>query len=149
VATEAAGKALVTGTPNSNVSEPAAVPTGRHLANWVLESRPCHALSVGAGRMTEPGSGRPREGALSVASESRVINVRPRARILGVLGDIEFAPWQCIAELVDNSFDEFLRQLTVDERGTEDEPPTVWVSLPSRRSEARDAEVWFAITVRA
>lgn len=47
---------------------------------------------------------------MSVASEPRVINVSPHPRLLGVLGDIEFAPWQCIAELVDNAFDEFLRQ---------------------------------------
>jgi len=36
------------------------------------------------------------------------INIRPSARILRVLGDIEFQPWQCLAELVDNAFDDFL-----------------------------------------
>lgn len=36
------------------------------------------------------------------------INVTPDPRILRVLGDIEFEPWQCIAELVDNAFDDFL-----------------------------------------
>jgi hypothetical protein len=36
------------------------------------------------------------------------INVRPSARILKVLGDIDFENWQCLAELVDNAFDDFL-----------------------------------------
>ncbi len=65
------------------------------------------------------------------------INVEPHPRLLSVLGDIEFAPWQCIAELVDNSFDEFLRRPLDD-----GEPPTVWVTLPSKSSNARDGEVW-------
>jgi hypothetical protein len=52
------------------------------------------------------------------------------------LGDIEFAPWQCIAELVDNSFDEFLRHPPADQA------PTVWVTLPARNSSPRDGEVW-------
>jgi histidine kinase/DNA gyrase B/HSP90-like ATPase len=80
---------------------------------------------------------------MSVASEPRVINVRPHPRLLGILGDIEFAPWQCIAELVDNAFDEFLRHAATDEeRDPGAEAPTVWVSLPSRTSGPRDAEVW-------
>jgi hypothetical protein len=36
------------------------------------------------------------------------MNIKPSSRILSVLGDIEFEPWQCVAELVDNSFDDFL-----------------------------------------
>ena len=66
-----------------------------------------------------------------------VINVQPHPRLLSVLGDIEFAPWQCIAELVDNSFDEFLRRPLLAP-----EPPTVWVTLPGKRSSPRDGEVW-------
>jgi len=65
------------------------------------------------------------------------INVEPHPRLLSVLGDIEFAPWQCITELVDNSFDEFLRRPLAG-----DEPPTVWVTLPGRNSNPRDGEVW-------
>lgn len=65
------------------------------------------------------------------------INVQPHPRLLSVLGDIEFAPWQCIAELVDNSFDEFLRRPVTD-----GEAPTVWVTLPGRSSTPRDGEVW-------
>ncbi|RJL31908.1 ATP-binding protein [Bailinhaonella thermotolerans] len=67
------------------------------------------------------------------------VNVRPHGRILSVLGDIEFSQWQCLAELIDNSFDDFLSQGSdayVSER------PTVTVSLPGRNSEVRTAEVW-------
>lgn len=35
------------------------------------------------------------------------MKITPSARILRMLGEIEFAEWQCIAELVDNSFDDF------------------------------------------
>jgi len=66
------------------------------------------------------------------------IDVPPHPRLLSVLGDIEFQPWQCIAELIDNAFDEFLRH---PERHADNEP-TVWVSLPARNSSPRDAEVW-------
>lgn len=73
---------------------------------------------------------------MTASTESKIINVEPHPRLLSILGDIEFAPWQCIAELVDNAFDEFLRQKDlVDE-------PTVWVTLPSRNSTPRDGEVW-------
>ena len=64
------------------------------------------------------------------------INVEPHPRLLSVLGDIQFSPVQCIAELVDNAFDEFLRHPVGDEE------PTVWVSLPARTSTPRDGEVW-------
>ncbi len=64
------------------------------------------------------------------------INVQPHPRLLSVLGDIEFSPWQCIAELVDNAFDEFLRHPIPDDE------PTVWVTLPVRNSSPRDSEVW-------
>jgi hypothetical protein len=80
---------------------------------------------------------------MSVADERFTINVEPHPRLLGVLGDIELAPWQCIAELVDNAFDEFLRQQ--EAAGTivdEADPPTVTVSLPSKTSGPRDGEVW-------
>lgn len=66
------------------------------------------------------------------------IDVPPHPRLLSILGDIEFHPWQCIAELVDNAFDDFLRQPTKERAVL----PTVWVSLPSRGSSPRDAEVW-------
>ncbi|RSN03124.1 ATP-binding protein [Nonomuraea sp. WAC 01424] len=66
-------------------------------------------------------------------------NVRPHGRILSVLGDIEFSQWQCLAELIDNSFDDFLAQEPGSHVG---ERPTVTVSLPGRTSDVRTAEVW-------
>ena len=36
------------------------------------------------------------------------VDITPHPKILRVLGEIEFKPWQCIAELVDNSIDGFL-----------------------------------------
>ncbi|MGW1130880.1 ATP-binding protein [Streptomyces griseoluteus] len=35
------------------------------------------------------------------------MKITPSARILRMLGEIEFDPWQCVAELIDNSFDDF------------------------------------------
>jgi hypothetical protein len=69
----------------------------------------------------------------------QTVNIRPSARILKVLGDIEFEPWQCIAELVDNSFDDFLefrhsgRELV--------EIPRVDVRLPLPATPLQGAEV--------
>ena len=37
------------------------------------------------------------------------IDITPNPRILRVLGEIPFQPWQCIAELVDNSLDAFAK----------------------------------------
>lgn len=73
-----------------------------------------------------------------VAAGVETIDVTPHPRLLAVLGDIEFAPWQCLAELIDNSFDDFLAA------PPEGEVPTVAISLPSRRSDRRDAQIWIA-----
>jgi hypothetical protein len=35
------------------------------------------------------------------------VNITPTPRMLRMLGEIEFDEWQCIAELVDNAFDDF------------------------------------------
>ena len=52
------------------------------------------------------------EGILTQTTEAsprmEVIDIGPHPRLLSVLGDIEFALWQCLAELVDNAFDDFL-----------------------------------------
>ena len=37
------------------------------------------------------------------------IDITPNPRILRVLGEIPFRPWQCVAELVDNSLDAFAK----------------------------------------
>lgn len=68
---------------------------------------------------------------------SGVVNVQPHGRILSVLGDIEFAQWQCLAELIDNAFDDFLANGAVGGGR-----PAVKVSLPGRGSDVRLAEVW-------
>ncbi|MFC8501257.1 ATP-binding protein [Pedococcus sp. NPDC057267] len=71
---------------------------------------------------------------ISLSGES--IDVTPHPRLLAVLGDIEFAPWQCLAELIDNAFDDFLSS------PPKDVSPRVAISLPSRDSDHRDAQVW-------
>lgn len=35
----------------------------------------------------------------------------PSPRLHEMIGEIPFKPWQCFAELIDNSFDEFLRDV--------------------------------------
>ncbi len=54
--------------------------------------------------------------------------ITPKPRILKALGQIEFNPWQCIAELVDNSFDEFLDIERTETGWTE--PFDVSIQLP-------------------
>jgi hypothetical protein len=39
---------------------------------------------------------------------NKTIDLTPSTRILEILGDIPLAPWQCVAELVDNSLDELI-----------------------------------------
>ena len=55
------------------------------------------------------------------------LDLTPDPRILEVLGDIPFQPWQCMAELVDNSFDAFQSQI---DRPEDAEQPTVWLEAP-------------------
>lgn len=54
------------------------------------------------------------------------VDITPHPRILGVLGEIEFKPWQCIAELVDNAVDGFL---LARKRGIAMSKPLVRVSF--------------------
>lgn len=58
-----------------------------------------------------------------------LLDITPSPRILQVLGDIEFDHWQCIAELVDNGFDEFLEIKRDDPNW--DEPLHVTIIAPS------------------
>jgi len=64
------------------------------------------------------------------------IDITPHPRLLAILGDIEFAPWQCLAELIDNAFDDFLTS------PPDGETPTVAIWLPGRGSDRREAQVW-------
>ena len=43
-----------------------------------------------------------------MSDEIQVVDITPTPRILRVLGEIPFSPWQCLAELIDNSIDAFL-----------------------------------------
>src|SRR5688572_4371167 len=56
------------------------------------------------------------------------LDITPSPRVLRMLGQIDFAPWQCLAELIDNSVDAF-----IDERnaGTPIAEPRISVSLPT------------------
>lgn len=53
------------------------------------------------------------------------VDLTPSPRLLQVLGDIPLAPWQCVAELVDNSLDELLKQ----EYRTSDNPLEIDISI--------------------
>jgi hypothetical protein len=85
---------------------------------------------------------------LSVGSDTIVVNrqdegdrvkITPSARVLKMLGEIEIAEWQCVAELVDNAFDDF------NEIHAEGVPWAgglkVSVALPKGSTSSRDAEV--------
>jgi hypothetical protein len=43
-----------------------------------------------------------------------MLDITPSPRVLEMLGEIEFAPWRCAAELLDNSIDSFLDVLEKD-----------------------------------
>ncbi len=67
------------------------------------------------------------------------MDITPSPRILSMLGEIEFDEWQCIAELVDNSFDDFSSILSE----TQAWPGgfKVSVTLPSPTADLAGAEV--------
>jgi hypothetical protein len=59
---------------------------------------------------------------------SETVRIPPHPRILRALAEIDFDHWQCIAELVDNGFDEFLE---IERSGISwSEPFRVHVALP-------------------
>ena len=58
-------------------------------------------------------------------------DLTPEPRILPMLGEISLAPWRCIAELVDNSIDGFLKEAVQDRTAFH---PEVHVSLPTNTS---------------
>jgi hypothetical protein len=70
-------------------------------------------------------------------AEVQELNLTPSPRVLRMLGQIDFKPWQCLAELIDNSVDAFL---TAREQPSSDAPsaafPQVNVEL-SGASEIR------------
>jgi hypothetical protein len=58
------------------------------------------------------------------------LDLTPDPRILEVLGEIPYQPWQCLAELVDNSFDEFISDPDRDPT----DPPAIHMTLPKPNS---------------
>lgn len=56
------------------------------------------------------------------------VNITPSPRVLRMLGQIDFKPWQCLAELIDNSIDAFIEAAA---EGTPPTNPKVTISLPS------------------
>ena len=42
--------------------------------------------------------------------KDNTVDITPSPRILRVLGEIPFLPWNCLAELIDNSIDAFLNR---------------------------------------
>jgi hypothetical protein len=66
--------------------------------------------------------------------------------MLRMLGEIEFAEWQCIAELIDNAFDDFTETWSAD--GLWPGGYKVSVSLPGHTADAKDAEVVVSDTGR-
>lgn len=67
------------------------------------------------------------ERAVDAAKE---LDLTPDPRILEVLGEIPYQPWQCLAELVDNSFDEFVSDPDRDPG----DPPAIHMTLPKASS---------------
>lgn len=56
------------------------------------------------------------------------VDITPSPRVLRMLGQIDFAPWQCLAELIDNSIDAFIDQSAA---GTASAAPRIFIQLPS------------------
>jgi hypothetical protein len=74
------------------------------------------------------------------------MNVTPSPRMLRMLGEIEFSEWQCVAELIDNAFDDF-----TDVLGSGQPWPggfKVSVSLPGPGAELVGSEVVVSDTGR-
>jgi hypothetical protein len=54
------------------------------------------------------------ESSAAVSTTQETVQIPPHPRILRALAEIDFDHWQCIAELVDNGFDEFLEGYSQD-----------------------------------
>ncbi len=58
------------------------------------------------------------------------VDITPSPRVLRMLGQIDFAPWQCLAELIDNSIDAFIDQAR---DGAPAAAPKIWVDVPGEK----------------
>lgn len=64
------------------------------------------------------------------------IDVTPNPRILQMLGEIAFEPWQCIAELIDNSLDAYLSMISTEDNWLEEmglEQFGIDIQLPTKQ----------------
>ena len=68
------------------------------------------------------------------------IDITPTPRVLRILGDIPFATWNCLAELMDNSFDAFASAEAV---GTPIDNPRVNVSWSKANTPVKDRMLSF------
>lgn len=59
---------------------------------------------------------------------NQTIDISPSPRVLRMLGQIDFKPWQCLAELIDNSIDSFITQKT---QGLIIIDPRINIAIPS------------------
>jgi hypothetical protein len=69
-------------------------------------------------------------------SSSEQLDLTPSPRLLEILGEIPYQPWQCLAEMIDNAFDDFMAESNRDPSDT----PMVQVTLP-RHSTADGDEI--------
>ena len=65
------------------------------------------------------------------------LDLTPDPRMLEMLGEIPYRPWQCLAELIDNSFDELLSDPGRDPT----KPAAVYITVPKASSSNEDAQV--------
>lgn len=56
------------------------------------------------------------------------VDITPSPRVLRMLGQIDFAPWQCLAELIDNSIDAFIDAVN---SGVPSASPKIQIQLPT------------------
>ncbi|MGC0412122.1 hypothetical protein RKD32_005048 [Streptomyces sp. SAI-195] len=73
-------------------------------------------------------------------TSSDILDLTPSPRLLEVLGDIPYKPWQCLAELIDNAFDDFLSDASRDPKN----PGDVYITLPRQGAADGDAFVCVA-----
>jgi hypothetical protein len=59
----------------------------------------------------------------------REVDLQPHPRILPMLGEINLAQWQCIAELIDNALDPFV---TARREGRASHMPEIHINIPTR-----------------
>ncbi|WP_234525278.1 MULTISPECIES: ATP-binding protein [unclassified Streptomyces] len=80
----------------------------------------------------------------SVERAEEQLDLTPSPRLLEVLGDLPYKPWQCLAELIDNAFDDFLTDPDPEPQNR----PTVRVTLPKASTSDEYAEVCVSDTGR-